>query len=68
MANFAVIQDGIVENIIVADNLEIAEAATGKTCVPYEQGNDTHAHIGLGYDPLTGFEQPNPYINPNIKE
>jgi hypothetical protein len=56
MATFAVIENGIVENIIVADSKEIAEDATGKTCVEYTEKNP--AHIDLKYDPETGFEQP----------
>lgn len=52
---FAVIVEGKVDNIIVADSLEIAEAATGKTCVPYTE--DNAAHIGLSFDGTT-FEQP----------
>lgn len=33
MTNFAVINNSIVENIIVCDSIEIAEAVTGKTCI-----------------------------------
>jgi hypothetical protein len=53
--NFAVITNATVENIIVCDSLEVAEAVTGKTCVEYT--SDNPAHIGLGYDGTT-FEQP----------
>ena len=53
--NFAVLNHSIVENIIVCDSLEVAEAVTGKTCVEYTDANP--AHIGLGYDGTT-FEQP----------
>ena len=35
MTNFAVINNSIVENIIVCDSIEIAEAVTGKTCIEY---------------------------------
>ena len=70
MNKYAIVEDGIVTNIIVAESKEIAEEATEKTCVQYEDtpaGN--HAHIGLKYDAETElFEQPNPYINPDIKE
>jgi hypothetical protein len=55
MANFAVIENGIVTNIIVADTKQVAETATGKTCVGYTDSNP--AVIGLGYDGTT-FEQP----------
>lgn len=58
MANFAVVVNGIVENIIVADDLETAEIVTGKTCVASDETLDKSAHIGLGYDATTGFEQP----------
>lgn len=53
--NFAVIVNGIVENIIVAESKETAETVTGKTCVKYTSNNP--AHIGLSYDGST-FEQP----------
>jgi len=33
MPNYAVINNEIVENVIVADTLEIAEQVTGKECV-----------------------------------
>ena len=55
MKNFAVLNHSTVENIIVCDSLEVAEAVTGKTCVEYT--SDNVAHIGLGYDGTT-FEQP----------
>ena len=55
MANFAVIENGIVTNIIVANTKQVAETATGKTCVEYIDSNP--AVIGLGYDGIT-FEQP----------
>ena len=52
---FAVIENGIVENTILADSKEIAEQITGKTCVAYTDSNI--AHIGYGYNDST-FEQP----------
>lgn len=36
--NFAVIENDIVTNIIVADTKEIAELVTGKTCIEYAEG------------------------------
>ena len=48
MANYAVLNGNIVENIIVADSLEIAETITEKTCVEYTQENA--AFIGWIYD------------------
>ena len=41
---------------IVADTKEIAEQVTGQLCVEYT--NESPAHIGLGWDEETGFEQP----------
>jgi hypothetical protein len=48
MANFAVISGDIVNNVIVADTLEIAELVTGQTCVEYTDTNP--AGIGWTYD------------------
>jgi hypothetical protein len=48
MANYAVIKDGIVNNIIVADTKEIAETVTGLTCIEYTDENP--AGIGWTYD------------------
>lgn len=45
--NFAVIENDIVTNIIVADTKEIAELVTGKTCVEYT--NDNPASINYTY-------------------
>lgn len=53
--NFATIFDGKVQNIITANNKEIAEQVTGLVCVPFT--DDNPAHIGYGYDGKT-FEQP----------
>lgn len=49
MANYAVIKDSIVNNVIVADTKEIAETVTGLTCVeiPFEPGAPG---IGWTYD------------------
>jgi hypothetical protein len=35
MANFAVIENGVVTNTILADSKAIAEEVTGKTCVEF---------------------------------
>ena len=59
MANYAVIENGIVKNTIIADTKEIAEEVTGLTCVEYTTENP--AYIGLGFDGTT-FEQPTPTI------
>jgi hypothetical protein len=42
---FAVIVNGVVDNTIVADSLEIAEAATGKTCVAFSE----ESLVGIGW-------------------
>jgi hypothetical protein len=47
MATFAVINDNIVENIIVADTEEIAEQITNKICIEYTEENP--ANIGWTY-------------------
>ena len=54
MTKYAAIQGNIVQNIIEADSLEVAEAVTGLTCVEYT--DDNSAVIGLSYDGTT-FEQ-----------
>lgn len=46
MANFAVIENDKVTNVIVADSKEIAETVTGKTCLDI---TDTYVGIGWNY-------------------
>jgi hypothetical protein len=48
MANFAVIDNQLVENIIVADSKAIAEEVTGKTCIEY--ADEIAVHIGGTWD------------------
>jgi hypothetical protein len=48
MAIYAVLNGNNVENIIVADSLEIAETVTKKTCIEYDDSNP--AGIGWSYD------------------
>lgn len=48
MANFAVIENGVVTNILIAEDLASAESLTGKTCVAYT--DDAPAFIGGTYD------------------
>lgn len=65
MNTYAVLNNNIVENVIVAPSLEIAESITSSTCifVTSETGN---AYIGLSY--ANGvFEQPTP-IEPEVQE
>jgi len=56
MANYAVIKDGIVNNVIVADTKEIAETVTGLTCVEIEYVPGSPG-IGWTYDG-TNFSAP----------
>ena len=64
MFNFAVINDDkIVENIIVANNLEIAQEVTKKTCIDV-----TDKYVMIGFEYKNGkFHDPNPLINPSEK-
>jgi hypothetical protein len=36
MANYAVIKNGIITNVIVAESQEIAESVTGLTCIEFQ--------------------------------
>jgi hypothetical protein len=60
MFNYAVIENDIVVNVIVADSKETAEQVTGKTCVHYT--NENPAILGLGY--LNGVFEQYPIIEP----
>ena len=51
----AVIENGIVENIIVCETVKLAKELTGKDCFEFKEDNP--AHIGLGFDGKV-FEQP----------
>lgn len=63
MANFAVIKNSIVEDIIVADSLEIAQLLNpDKDIVEFFPNNP--AHIGLSYID-NSFEQP-PVSDPRL--
>ena len=56
MATFAVINDEVVENCIVADSLAIAEEVSAKTCVEYTSENPA----GIGFTYADGiFTDPN---------
>lgn len=63
MANYAVIKDDVVNNVIVADTKEIAETVTGLTCIEYTDENP--AGIGWSYD---GAEFTAPVIEPPAEE
>lgn len=58
MAYFAVIENNVVENVIVADSLEIAQSVTGKLCIEYTMENPTG--IGWTWDGER-FIKPRPY-------
>ena len=62
MATYAAINSNIVENVIVADTLEIAEAVSGRLCIEYNNVNP--ANIGDTWDG-TNFISPVP---PAIEE
>ena len=65
MAYFALVVDGIVDNIIVADTLEIAKAVgAGATAVQYSYEDKKQPHIGLSWNNKDGFEQPEPIVMP----
>lgn len=59
MANFAVIENNILTNLIIADSLEIAKSLTGKKCIEYDPEND-YVFIGSKYDG-TQFIPPAPF-------
>jgi hypothetical protein len=52
---YAVIDNGVVLNCIIAYDLETAELVSGHSCVEFTL--DSPAHIGLKYENET-FEQP----------
>lgn len=60
MKTYAVIENNLVANIIVADSLELAEKVTSSVCVYITEATG-NAHVGLKYENGT-FEQPTPII------
>jgi hypothetical protein len=58
MATFAIIENGTVINVIVADSKEIAEQVTEKECFEYTEDNPIV--VGASWDP--NYEK---YINPS---
>jgi hypothetical protein len=60
MALFAVIKDGVVTNVIIADTKEIAEQVTKQICVEFEDTLNAPS-IGFTYDGKK-FTQPTPTI------
>ena len=61
MALFAVIEDGVVTNVIIADTKEIAEQVTKQTCIEF-QDTPNAPSIGFNYDG-DKFIQPTPTIS-----
>lgn len=61
MSIFAVIENNIVTNVIVADSKEIAEAATGNTCIESTLSNP--AFIGYGWDGINFETAPSGQID-----
>jgi hypothetical protein len=60
MANFAVIENNTVVNVIIADTLEIAELVTQKQCVEYTDKKP--AGIGWTYENDKFIAPPQPPI------
>jgi hypothetical protein len=57
--DFAVIQDDVIVNLIVAETKEIAEEVTGNLCVEFSKEN--HPLIGWAYNSTSGeFISPPP--------
>jgi hypothetical protein len=62
MATYAVIENGTVINVIVADSKEIAEQVTEKTCLEYTE----EAPLGIGWywlDAAGGYVSPSPFTS-----
>lgn len=57
MANYAVIEDNVVVNVIVANSKNIAEEITGRTCIEVTQENP----IGIGWEWSADL---NKYVSP----
>ena len=57
MANYAVVDNEIVINVIVADSKEVAEEITGKTCIEYTD----EAPLGLNW---YWYDEADAYIPP----
>lgn len=57
MKKFAVVKDAIVDNVIIAESLEIAQSLYTNNYSIVEIKDGEIAHIGLSYDGQS-FEQP----------
>jgi hypothetical protein len=51
MANFAVIEENTITNIIIAENKDIAESVVQKTCIECTESLG-YAQVGGTYDPI----------------
>jgi hypothetical protein len=59
MSNFAVIENNLVVNIIVAESKNLAEEVTGKTCIEYT--DDSLISVGSTYiDGIFTLPKPHP--------
>jgi hypothetical protein len=60
MSNFAVIENGIIKNLIICDSKEIAEELTGLDCIQYDT---TEISPECGWEVVDGeIINPNPQI------
>lgn len=62
MATYAVIENGSVTNVIVADSLEIAQEVTQKTCIEYTE----ETPLGIGWywlDTVSEYIPPAPFAS-----
>jgi len=60
MATFAVMEGNTVTNIILAENIEDAQAITGQTVIEYTE--ESPAGVGSTYDSATQTFSPQPVI------
>ena len=67
MSNFAVIENEIITNVIIADTIEIAEEVTGKSCMLLEE--DSRLGIGWFWDEANNcYLSPKPYPSWSLDE
>lgn len=63
MKHFAVVKNGIVDKILVAESLEIANDVTGEECIEYTDENP--AYLGEPY--IDGiFQKPSNWVDPGV--
>lgn len=61
MKSFALIENGIVVNLIVAESYEVADSLNDLLVVEYTPENQ--AYIGYAWDEVNGFDSPKPDPN-----